>query len=458
MRAVRSLRGRLLAGVLSAVAMAWIAVSLSGYWYAREELDELFDAHLAQSAALLVAQLPHAEEGDDDDHELELEFEHAPLLHRYARNVAFQVWERGRRLRVHSVSAPRERLSSSEKGFSDGVSGEERWRVFSTWALDRRVLVQVGERVDARDAVSREIAEHLLLPLVVALPLLALGLLIAIGRGLAPLAVIADAVASRDPARLEPLALSGTPLEIRPLVERLNSLFARISQGIERERTFTADAAHELRTPLAAIRAQAQVAHDATDAAERRRALELVMAGCDRAAHLSTQLLTLARLEADAWQGRMVPCDLVPIAREVLAEVAPEAHARRVALELVGDPTAVVPGDATLLHVLLRNLVDNAVRYGPEGGCVRVIVQRAGSALELSVSDEGPGLAAVDKPRVTDRFYRGLGTSETGAGLGLSISARIAELHGAALAFTDAAGGRGFQVRVRFPEAAFVAA
>ncbi len=450
MKGIASLRGRLLAGVLSSVALAWIGVSISGYRSARSELDEIFDAHLAQSTALLVAQLPGGDEEDDEDHELELEFEHAPLLHRYARNVAFQVWERGRRLRIHSVSAPRERLSPEEDGFSTATSDGRRWRVFSTWALDGRALVQVGERMDARDAVSREIAEHLLVPVVVALPLLAFALLIAIGRSLAPLAAIANAVARREPARLEPLAMADAPVEIRPLVERLNTLFARIAQGLERERAFTSDAAHELRTPLAAIRAQAQVAHDATDDAERRRALGRVMAGCDRAAHLSDQLLTLARLEAGALQSRMGACDLVPVAREVLAELAPDALARRATLELVGDELAVVHGDETLLHILLRNLADNALRYGPVGGHVRVSLHRAGETCELRVADEGPGLTSGEAARVTERFYRGSETSESGAGLGLSIAERIAELHGAELAFGQAPGGRGLEVRVRF--------
>ena len=144
-----SLRARLLGGVLGAVAIAWIGVAIAGYLRSRAEMEELFDAHLAQSAALLVAQISGSGD-EDDDEEFELELEHAPELHRYARNVAFQVWERGRKLRVHSRSAPREKLSATEDGFSDATVDGVRWRVFSTWALDRRVLVQMAERADAR--------------------------------------------------------------------------------------------------------------------------------------------------------------------------------------------------------------------------------------------------------------------------------------------------------------------
>ncbi|MBS1106915.1 MAG: integral rane sensor signal transduction histidine kinase [Deltaproteobacteria bacterium] len=429
-----SLRARLLAGVLCAVSIAWVGVSVTGYLRSRHEMEDLFDAHLAQSAALLIAQISESgEEGEEDDDEgRELELEHAPELHRYARNVAFQVWERGRKLRAHSRNAPRKKLSAKEEGFSDASVDGVRWRVFSTWALERRALVQMAERADARDAVSAQIARHLLAPLLVALPLLGVGLLLAIGRALAPLRALADAVAARDPQRLEPVAADRVPGEVRALVERLNELFARIEVSLERERTFTADAAHELRTPLAAIRAQAQVARGSRDDAERAHALGQVIAGCDRAARLSGQLLT-------------------PVAREVLAEVAQTAHSRGVAVELHAEAPVTVRGDASLLHVLLRNLVDNAIRYGAGGSAVRVELGRDASHAVLRVVDQGPGIPAAERARVRDRFYRGLGTGESGAGLGLAIASRIAALHGAALELDEGPGARGLSVTLRWP-------
>jgi two-component system sensor histidine kinase QseC len=443
-----SLRARLLGGVLGAVSITWIGVSVAGYLRSRHEMEDLFDAHLAQSAALLVAQI--SESGDEDDGE-ELELEHAPELHRYARNVAFQVWERGRKLRVHSRNAPRTKLSATEQGFSDANADGVRWRVFSTWALDRRVLVQMAERADARDAVSAQIARHLLAPLLVALPLLGVGLLLAIGRALAPLRALAEAVAARDPQRLEPVAADHVPREVRALVDRLNGLFARIETSLERERAFTADAAHELRTPLAAIRAQAQVARASRDDAERAHALGQVITGCDRATRLSEQLLTLARLEAGEWRERLVPCDLGDVARAVLAEVAQTAHSRGVAVELHAEVPVAVRGDASLLHVLLRNLVDNALRYGAGGSAVRIEIGHSESRAVLRVIDHGPGIPMAERSRVLDRFYRGVGTGESGAGLGLAIAARIATLHGAALDLDEGPGGRGLAVTVHWP-------
>jgi len=445
-----SLRARLLGGVLGAVSVVWIGVSVAGYLRSRQEMEDLFDAHLAQSAALLVAQV--SESGDEDDREeLELELEHAPELHRYARNVAFQVWERGRKLRVHSRNAPRTKLSATEEGFSDASVDGVRWRVFSTWALQRRVLVQMAERADARDAVSAQIARHLLVPLLVALPLLGVGLLLAIGRALAPLRALAEAVAARDPQRLEPVAADHVPREVRALDDRLNGLFARIETSLERERAFTADAAHELRTPLAAIRAQAQVAQASDDDAERAHALDQVIAGCDRATRLSEQLLTLARLEAGEWRERLGPCDLGDVAREVLAEAAQTAHSRGVAVELHAEASVAVRGDASLLHVLLRNLVDNALRYGAGGSAVRIEIGHSESRAVLRVIDQGPGIPVAERSRVLDRFYRGLGTGEGGAGLGLAIAARIATLHGAALDLDEGPGGRGLAVTVHWP-------
>ena len=444
-----SLRARLLGGVLGAVSVVWIGVSVAGYLRSRQEMEDLFDAHLAQSAALLVAQV--SESGDEDDREeLELELEHAPELHRYARNVAFQVWERGHKLRVHSRNAPRTKLSATEEGFSDASVDGVRWRVFSTWALERRVLVQMAERADAREAVSAQIAGHLLVPLLVALPLLGVGLLFAIGRALAPLRALADAVAARDPLRLEPVAADRVPREVRALVERLNELFARIEASLERERAFTADAAHELRTPLAAIRAQAQVARASGDDAERAHALGQVITGCDRATRLSEQLLTLARVDAGEWRERLVRCDLAEVAREVLAEFAPAAHARGVAVELHAEGPVAVRGDAALLHVLLRNLVDNALRYGAGGSAVRIEIAHSASHVLLRVVDRGPGIPAVERSRVLDRFYRGLGTGERGAGLGLAIAARIAALHGAVLELGEGPGGRGLAATLRW--------
>ena len=247
-----SLRNRLLVMILGGVAAAWMGAAVFAYRDARHETDELLDGYLAQSAALLVAQA-----GDDLG---ELDLEHAPQLHRYARRVAFQIWEDGTKLRVHSPNAPDRRLSPRSDGFDDVEVDGQRWRVFSSYDRHRRTLVQVGEARQARDAVALAVARGLAAPLVIALPVLGVLIWLAVTLGLAPLGAVGRGVAQRDPANLTPLDVGSPPREVAPLVASLNALFERVRGSLEHERRFTADAAHELRTPIAALRAQAEVA------------------------------------------------------------------------------------------------------------------------------------------------------------------------------------------------------
>jgi two-component system sensor histidine kinase QseC len=439
----RSLRNRLLALVLGGVAVAWLGAATFAFRDARHETDELLDGYLAQSAALLAAQA-----GDDLE---ELDVEHAPQLHRYARRVAFQIWEDGRTLRVHSPNAPDQRLSPRNDGFDDVSVGGERWRVFSSYDSHRRILVQVGELRSARDAIGLAVARGLAAPLVVALPVLGVLLWIAVTLGLAPLGAIGGAVARRDPENLAPLDVGSPPREVAPLVASLNALFGRVRESLAHERRFTADAAHELRTPIAALRAQAEVALAAEDAAQRRHALEGVIAGCDRAAHLMGQLLTLARLDPAKSASPGQTCDLAEIARQVAASHAQAALERGLELSVVAPAPAIVAGDPALLQILLRNLVDNAVRYAAGMGREIKIEVASGDGPAFRIVDDGPGIAPRERLHLGERFRRGEGTNEQGSGLGLSIVRRIATLCGATVAFETAPGGRGLAVAVRFP-------
>jgi len=255
----------------------------------------------------------------------------------------------------------------------------------------------------------------------------------------------------RDPDNLAPLDVADPPAEVAPLVVSLNRLLERVRASIESERRFTADAAHELRTPVAAVRAHAEVARAATDEAERRAALDSIIAGCGRAAHAIDQLLTLARLDPADAGGRHGPCDLRAVAREVLANLAPTAVARGVEVALTPGTAATVPGDRGLLGVLVRNIVDNAVRYSAPGDAVDVDVVPDGASVRLVVTDQGPGVPAADRPALGRRFSRLPGSRDTGTGLGLSIVKRIAELHRATVDFRDGTGGRGLTVVVAFP-------
>jgi two-component system sensor histidine kinase QseC len=438
--AAYSLKRWLLLALLAAVALVWLATAAYTYFDARHEINELLDAHLAQSASLIVAQVGHELE--------EIELDELPSGPERARRVAFQVWERGRTLRLQSANAPQARLSPRAEGYSSALVDGRSWRVFSTWDARRRYLVQVGERDETRREIAAGIAANLLAPLLVALPVLGLFIWLSIGRGLAPLGRLGQEVAERRADNLGALATRDVPAEVLPLVQGLNALFERVGRLVENERRFTADAAHELRTPLAALKTQAQVARGASGDAERNHALDSVIAGCDRATRLVEQLLTLARLEPD--QARPpLRCEPGSIARQVVAELAPAALAKNVEIELCAAQPVSILGYADLIGVLLRNLVDNAVRYSPAGSTVRVEVTHG----RIDVSDQGPGIPLEERAKVGQRFYRIVGSGEEGSGLGLSVARRIAEIHAAELTLGEAEGGRGLRATVIFPEA-----
>jgi two-component system sensor histidine kinase QseC len=435
------MRRQLLLALLGLVALTWVATAAVSYLDARHEIDELLDAHLAQSASLLIAQASHDLEEID---------EHARDVHRYARRVAFQFWEDGRVLRLHSANAPDARLSARDEGFSDERIGGQRWRVFSGWDRGRRYLVQVGERSGPRDEIAGAMVRNMLLPMAVSLPLLALLIWLAIERVLRPLRFLSRQVEHRAPDTLAALELGNAPAEVAPLAENLNRLFERVRLSLENERRFTADAAHELRTPLAAIRAQAQVARGSNSNRERDRALDGVIAGCDRATHLVDQLLTLARLEPERFHAERSPCDLRTIAEAAIAQLAPAALAKAIELELEAGEPVSVRADARLLGILLRNLLDNAVRYSPARTAVRVRVGRRNGTPFVGVADEGPGVSPAERAQLGRRFHRLAGGEAPGTGLGLSIVARIADLHGATVTFEEAAPGTGLAATVSF--------
>ena len=328
---------------------------------------------------------------------------------------------------------------------------------FITWREARHELVELlahppstsaAHFAREREEVAGEIAQQLLKPMLFALPALALLLAVAIGLALRPLRQLARDVAERAPDRLDPLPVETLPAEVEPLVARLNSLFADIMRALENERRFTADAAHELRTPLAALKAQAQVALASVDAAERQHALTQILVGCDRATHLVAQLLTLARLDANT-PHPMQDLALRPIAEEALAMSAGEAIEHHCDLVLhEGD--AQVRGDALLLQVLLRNLIDNALRHSG-GAQIEVSIAQNDRRAVLAVSDNGRGIAADERGRVQQRFYRSAIDNSPGSGLGLSIVRRIAELHGGALDIDSPASGKGVSLVVHLP-------
>ena len=444
-RRPRSLQARLLALVLGLVTVVWLGAAGATWLDARHELDELLDAHLAQAAALLVVQQTRAD-GDDDDGVAD-----APSLHKYAPKVAFQVFHEGQ-LVMRSANAGTAPMSTIPRGFATvRMADGAQWRVFTTRGAESDVQVVVGEQTASRNAILWAVLRSVLLPLILALPLLALALWWAVREGLAPLRQLSRVLRQRQPQALEALMVGDMPSEMRPMVQALNGLFERIDSMVASERRFTADAAHELRTPIAAIRAQAQVALGAgTDTAQRNHALQFTLAGCDRATRLVEQLLTLARLEA-APDMPAASVDMSARARRVAADLVPAALVRHQTLELEAAAPCVVAGDDMLVGVLVRNLIDNAIRYSPDGARIRVSVATAAGQPQLQVEDSGPGMTQQEMARLGERFYRVVGHSQPGSGLGWSIVKRIADVFGAQVQVGRSEQLGGLAVSVRWP-------
>lgn len=444
-----SIQARLLLLSLGAVLGVAVVTLWLAYREAEHEVAELIDAQLTQYARIMLA-LAHA--GDDDEVE-------APHIagHRYVSHVIFQIWQRDEHddtLLLRSPEAPRTWPDGvARAGYSHLRLAGTTWRCFA--AADdekgRYVLAAIDTHIHAE--LTEDIAWGNVKPYLVGLPLLGLLLVWAVRGGLAPLRRLEADLAGRSPERLDPLPEAAQTKELRPLARTMNRLFDRLGQAWDNERRFTSDAAHELRTPLAAMKAQLQVAQRAEDVEEVRGAVRKALRGTDRMTHLVSQLLALARLESGPAAAEATLVALSELLAEGLGDAKERAQALGTTLESDIEPHLRVDGNAELLAVLTRNLLDNALRYTPAGGRVRVALARVSGRVLLSVRDTGPGVAEADRDKLGQRFQRLGAQNADGVGLGLSIVRRIADLHGAELVFGVGLDGRGLGVEVVFAEA-----
>lgn len=419
-----SLQARLLVTVLGLVGLVWGGVVAATWLDTEHEVGELLDAHMSQAASLLVS-LPL-------DELTRLDLSETPTLHEYQPKVVFQVWH-GSELVVRSSTAPAQAMAApGVLEFSNPVIDGHRWRVFSVRGRDEHVVIHVGEQDQARADVVLASLYSVIWPMALALPMLAFAVWGAVRWAVKPLRDLGWQVSHRQPDAADALPLTDVPKEAQPLVHELNRLFDRTASLIQAERRFTADAAHELRTPIAAIRMQAQVAQGAQDDGERREALAATVQGCDRATRLVTQLLQLARLEAETDGASQTGADLHACLGQVVTDLAAVAQGKHQRLEaLLEHPTPCqCPVPEALAAVLLRNLLDNALRYSPDHARVRVHTQAlAGGRTRLTVEDSGPGMAPEHLERLGERFFRVVGTQQPGSGLGWSIVTRVASLY-----------------------------
>ena len=430
-----SLRARLLWLLLAAVLAGTLTQGLFAYRTALAEADEIFDYHMQQMALSLRAGLPAGAVGLI-----------SPDIDGASDEFVVQIWSADG-LRIFQ-SGPRAGLPQhAVLGFSEVQARGTRYRVLSVQI--RGQVVQVAQDLAVRHQMARTLALRTVAPTLLMAPLLMLIVWWVVTRSLAPVSRVRRQIARRQSADLEPVSEDGLPDEIRPLVRELNGLFGRVREAFEAQKSFVADAAHELRSPLAALKLQVQGLRRAGDDETRERAAARLEAGIDRASRLVEQLLVLARHQAAAGTPAQAH-SLTELARQAVANAAVAAQARTIDLGLAPSDEAAIACQPDAIEMLLRNLIDNAVKYTPPGGTVTVQVRALADGVLLSVDDSGPGIAAEDRERVLDRFYRAPGTEATGSGLGLAIVKAVADLHGAALSLTDSPELGGLRVELRF--------
>jgi two-component system, OmpR family, sensor kinase len=436
-----SIRRTLLVWLLAGLAAIALATSGVTYLAARREVGALLDLQLKQLAYstriddLLRGQRPG------------FDLRQAPPSAGVTELVT-QIWDRDGVL-VYWTQPGMGLPVPATEGYATVHHAGRDWRVYTL--VRGSHALQVAQAQDERAAIARQTALRTLVPFLALIPFFGVLLWVGVGWGLAPLEAMSKAVAKRRPDALAPLDQRPLPDELQPLARNLNELLARLDQALAAQRRFTADAAHELRTPLAALTLQLDVARRAQSPQDVAAALDDLEAGVARASHVVEQLLTLAHVEPEAMAQKRTACDLVAIAKDAIVARAGLAADKGIDLGLAREAPAIVVGDAPSLAILLSNLLDNALRYTPRGGRIDVTLDRDDAGVTLVVADTGPGIPVEARERVFDRFYRGEDNDAAGSGLGLSIVKRVVDAHHATVTLDAPESGTGLVVRVRFP-------
>jgi two-component system, OmpR family, sensor histidine kinase QseC len=502
-----SLRQLLLVTLLFASMLIWGIAAYINYRVTRNEVGTLFDAELAQSGKVLLAfldglpqdsaleerlklvQTDALGQGYDRKIAFQLKSENDGLLlhskdapkfpalginetnhkdplwdvfnellqadafdHKYERKIAFQLFSKENGLLLRSESAPKFAFSSSIRGFSETTIDDHLWHVFSITNATGEYVIHVGQKEEIRAQLTDDISRQLVTQFLVGLPLLGVVIWFIVGYTLKPLNRLERALSKREAGFLKPLYTKKLPKEVVPVVNEINNLFAQLEQAFEHERRFTADASHELRTPLAGLLTQAQVALRTTDDAVRKQALLRISQAVHRMTYMVQQLLTFSRIESGK---EYLAKEITIMNREiiqVITELEPAAHKKHIQLEFVEHNAVPILANMQLITILVRNIIDNAIKYTPPGGNIMVYLEGSEKQLQFRVEDSGPGIPADQYENSLKRFHRCMETAHTaqGSGLGFSIVERIIGMYGAALSLGVSQFG-GLKVTVIFP-------
>lgn len=450
---MKSIRTRLFVILLAATGLIWLSAVIWIQHSTERQVGQVLDRRLEESARM-VASLIGRNQGIVTSQTAGM-VENAPALdgqHDYARQLICQVWGFDGKLRSASDGAPQGQLAKGGSGFSERAVDGEVWRVYSHIDTDLGIRVMVGDSLRVREMLVNDVALGVIAPAALILPILALLIWWAVARGLRPVEQLAVSLAQRPATDLGPLDETHVPTELRTMTSALNGLFRRVDQARDRERNFTAFAAHELKTPLAGLKMQAQIAAIAPDDATQAKALGQIAAAVNRSDRLVGQLLAMTAAES-ATSPELPAQDGAQVLADVAEAMAPLAAARSVRLSIRAKAGTWRTDHVALLTAALRNLLENAILASPPDSEVEVALVRDGTQIIFEVLDRGRGIAETDRPHVTDRFYRGAGSpSGGGSGLGLAIvAAAMAQMAGE-LTLTPRKGG-GERARLSFPAA-----
>jgi two-component system sensor histidine kinase QseC len=448
---IKSIRYFLLISLLVSITLASAINGIGNYLLDEQVVQPFLDSQLVRTSSL-VDVLYQTSSTNNAPH-----IDVNKLLSSYqdknSDKFIFQVWDKSGKQVLSSSNKIGISLHTAPLGFSNQMIQGNDWRIYGYFDPQHNVKIVVAELYNLRRELADDIAHSNANILLVTYPVFGILVWFIISFALRSITRVANEISNRASTFLEPVRLTEIPIEIKPLVAELNRLFIRLRSAFERNKRFAADAAHELKTPLAALKTHVQVALNSDNEADRVKALEKVIESVNRSSHVVTQLLTLSRLGEEEGLSDIKPLNLHKLALEIIAYLAPHALEKNIEIELAPAPShAIVIGNDTALGILIRNVVDNAIRYTPSGGSVKVAVVETSKQIILRVIDTGPGIPPELRERVFERFYRILGTKASGSGLGLAIVSQISTLHHAEISINSSPSGTGLQFDVAFPK------
>lgn len=436
-----SIRQFLIITLLSSTILLWVLTLLADAAVNSRDIRKTLDDQLVYTGELISA-LTHANPNREiEDNLKKVRFKH----------FQFQLFDRNKQLVLRSEYAPMTEYTDLQFGFSTSEIQGAHWRIYSSTDQTNGERIIIAGKIASTDALALTVFKNTVVIMMFAILILAMLICLITEYALRYITQLSKALTDRAATHLEPINTIGSPQEFKPLVSEMNNLFLQIRYTMERNKRFASDAAHELRTPLAAIKTQAEVALKSQNNDERNTALHSVIKGVNRSTHLVEQLLTLGRLGPEATLSDITPIDPEKLAAEIVALLVPKAIKKNIDIELIANEhDQHILANEISIAILMRNLVDNAIRYTPMGGFVKVSILSQQKYIVFRVEDNGPGIADTLHDRIFERFYRVLGTEQTGSGLGLAIVKQVADLHHAKIKLSTPANKQGLRVDAIF--------